>query len=107
MYQFLALIMSVILGMGSVAEPTPESDPWDPSDPCRRGRGNDAVECLRDFVEQAVLAATGGIGGSGSTSARPVYLPYPRVTPGPDGQPCLSTGYHLRALHYQPMLPRG
>jgi hypothetical protein len=34
----------------------------------------------------------GGSGGGSSSQTR--YLPYDRLTTGPDGQPCMTTGYH-------------
>jgi hypothetical protein len=92
-----ALVISAVLVW--VVEPSvglaDASAPIEEFDPCKRGRGEDAVECL---VKQAGSLAQDVIGAAHSSltpsGPRPIYVPYPRLTTGPDGRPCVVTGYY-------------
>lgn len=68
---------------------------------CAEGAVLDAAECL-EKASQMAASSTGSsrsassAGGAGSASAGPSkkYYAYDRLTTGPDGQPCMTTGYY-------------
>ena len=60
--------------------------------PCRASEGGTAVTCEDDVVSSVPGGAPSG--PQPSAGPRPVYVPYPSLTPGPDGQSCVGTGYY-------------
>lgn len=67
---------------------------------CAESAVFDAAECLEKAVQMAGLRGSSqrvssSAGGGGGNSAGPTksYHPYDRLTTGPDGEPCMTTGY--------------
>src|SRR5215218_6907966 len=63
---------------------------------CTQGLGGSAIECegqslaVTPNVEPTSAAGSRGVSG---TSSGKKYVPYNRLSTGPDRQPCATTGY--------------
>lgn len=64
---------------------------------CTQGLGGSAITCAGDYATMVSTSQSiqSNTTGNSSTSSGPAkkYVPYNRLTTGPDGQPCATTGY--------------
>jgi len=89
------LIVSLLAAVLAAVSPALADDLLENGKDCGVGAGGVAIDCGKMRLGGQTDSGGETSGGGGASTPQVKYVPYPKLSEGPDGERCVTTGYYV------------